>query len=152
MAQHTCPNCSHTFTPETRQRSTPAAVADTATMTTAELFAHYKRTAPLEDLRFILRAPDLSPGLRARIESALRGRPAPAVVRSLITARRVEAQATTRTPASAEANARAWQRWLDEHPPVRSPYSGRDPGVRMSRIAAEQQLAQHRDARRRSVA
>jgi hypothetical protein len=33
----------------------PAAVVDTAGMTDAELYAHYKRTASIEDLRFFLR-------------------------------------------------------------------------------------------------
>ncbi len=39
---------------------------DTANMTDAELFRHYKQTAPIEDLRFYLRNPQ-TPELVARI-------------------------------------------------------------------------------------
>jgi len=40
-------------------------VVDTSTMTDAELYAHYKRTAPAEDLKFFLRG-GKSEALRAR--------------------------------------------------------------------------------------
>lgn len=43
----------------------PSAVVDTSTMTDAELYAHYKRTAAAEDLRFFLRG-GKSPALLAR--------------------------------------------------------------------------------------
>lgn len=43
-------------TPRPKPKShEPAAVVDTASMTDAELYAHYKRTAHAEDLRFFLR-------------------------------------------------------------------------------------------------
>lgn len=42
-----------------------ACVVDTSTMTDAELYAHYKRTAPAEDLKFFLRG-GKSEALRAR--------------------------------------------------------------------------------------
>ncbi len=42
---------------------------DTADMTDAQLYAHYKRTALSEDLAFFLRLPSLSPALRMRAEA-----------------------------------------------------------------------------------
>lgn len=44
-----------------------SANVDTATMADAELYAYYKRTAPIEDLRFLLRG-CMSDALRARAE------------------------------------------------------------------------------------
>jgi hypothetical protein len=52
----------------TPARVQPVAVVDTATLTDVELYAYYKRTAPIEDLRFFLRG-RLSDGLRARAEA-----------------------------------------------------------------------------------
>ena len=49
----------------TAGRARPAAVVETAAMTDAELYAHYKRTALIEDLRFLL---------RGRMSDALRDR------------------------------------------------------------------------------
>jgi hypothetical protein len=48
-----CATCGRKV-PITKARIAPAAV-DTATMTEAELYAHYKRTAPAEDVRFALK-------------------------------------------------------------------------------------------------
>jgi hypothetical protein len=47
-----------------------AAPVDVATLTDAQMFAYYKRTAPEQDLRFLLRF-TLSPELRYQIEDAL---------------------------------------------------------------------------------
>ena len=45
------------------------APTDTARMTDAQLFAHYKRTALREDLAFFLQLSSLSPALRMRAEA-----------------------------------------------------------------------------------
>jgi hypothetical protein len=47
------------------------ALVDTSRLSDAELFRHYKRTAPVEDLRFFLRHARLSPDLRADGEALL---------------------------------------------------------------------------------
>lgn len=59
--------------PPKPRRKAPALVPstdpiDTSKFTDAELFAHYKRIAPAEDLRFILRT-EVSAELRARAEA-----------------------------------------------------------------------------------
>jgi hypothetical protein len=56
-----------------RHTSSGAFVApvDTSRLSDAELFRHYKRTAPVEDLRFFLRHARLSPDLRADGEALL---------------------------------------------------------------------------------
>ena len=58
MAQQCCPTCGRAF-------AKPKAVqvpVDLAAMTPDQLFAHYKKTAPIEDVRFALRAGvDLGP-------------------------------------------------------------------------------------------
>jgi len=48
----------------------PASV-DTSRLSAAELFRHFKRTAPVEDLRFFLRHARLSPDLRAEGDALL---------------------------------------------------------------------------------
>ena len=69
----TCPSCGrpmrgprHAATPTTL----PAPV-DTHRMSYADLYRHYHRTAPVEDLRFFLRHAQLSPVLRADGETLL---------------------------------------------------------------------------------
>ena len=62
-----CPSCGR---PSLRRRRAPApttlqAPVDTSRMSYAELYRHYRRTAPVEDLRFFLRHARLSPSLRA---------------------------------------------------------------------------------------
>ena len=42
---------------------------NTADMTNTELYAHYKKTAPMGDLAFFLRCPTLSSELRAQAEA-----------------------------------------------------------------------------------
>ena len=74
-------------TPATRIRA--AGVVDTAGMTDAELYAYYKRTAPAEDLRFLLRA-RMSDALRRRAEAITK--PTPADLARLRTAWRTERQ------------------------------------------------------------
>ena len=63
----TCPSCGR---PIRRPRHTtePAAFpapVDTSRMSDADRYRHYHRTAPVEDLRFLLRHARLSPELRA---------------------------------------------------------------------------------------
>ena len=50
----TCPSCGHTWTAPKRTRSTPEApaTADTAVMTTEQLYAFYKRTSHIGDVAF----------------------------------------------------------------------------------------------------
>ena len=60
MAKHTCPNCAHVFTttaakPKPSQSILSDADVNTAAMDLKTLYAHYKATAPLEDVRFALR-------------------------------------------------------------------------------------------------
>ena len=62
----TCPCCGR---PVRRPRHTPVPTeplpVDTSQMSDAELFRHFKRTAPVEDLRFFLRHARVSRELRA---------------------------------------------------------------------------------------
>jgi hypothetical protein len=62
-----CPSCGRpTRRPrQTLQPADSAPVVDSSRLSTVELFKHFKRTAPLEDLRFFLRHARLSPDLRA---------------------------------------------------------------------------------------
>ena len=56
-----CPTCGRAWP---KAKAAPVS-GDIATMTTAQLYAQYKKTAPIEDVRFALRiGADLSPGLR----------------------------------------------------------------------------------------
>jgi len=69
----TCPSCGR---PIRRPRHTPAqaallVVVDTSRMSDTELYRYYRRTAPVEDLRFFLRHGPLSPDLRAGGEALL---------------------------------------------------------------------------------
>lgn len=78
----------------------PTAVSgpvDTSTMSIPELFAHYKRLAPLEDLRFLLLA-EMSAELRSRIATALTNAkaPTPKDVSALRDAWRMESAAADR--------------------------------------------------------
>lgn len=62
-----CPSCGRPIRPP---RHAPApttfqAPVDTSRMSYADLYRHYRRTAPVEDLRFFLRHARLSPELRA---------------------------------------------------------------------------------------
>lgn len=62
-----CPTCGRKLA---TTKPTPAAQpTDTAELSTADLYAHYKRTAPLEDVRFMLRIGSLSPAVRAGFEA-----------------------------------------------------------------------------------
>lgn len=63
----TCPTCGHRSR-ETKKTTVPV---DVATMTDTDLFAHYKRTAPQEDLKFFLKLTTLSPVVRANAESLI---------------------------------------------------------------------------------
>jgi hypothetical protein len=66
-----CPTCGRTL-PKPRI----VAPADTAAMSDSQLFAHYKKTAPIEDVRFFLRTAILSPALRADLEQLAANAPA----------------------------------------------------------------------------
>ena len=58
-----CPSCGR---PMRRPRpAESAAVVDTHRISDADVYRHFKRTAPLEDLRFFLRHARLSPARRA---------------------------------------------------------------------------------------
>lgn len=81
-----CPTCGRAYAPK-RPKADPVDV-DTSQMTNAEIFAHYKRIAPVEDLRFFLRVGTLSPELRARAEAVTK--PTPAILAELRTAWRIE--------------------------------------------------------------
>ncbi len=63
---HCCPSC-HQAYPKPKAVKVVAAV-DLATLSQKELFAYYKRTAPVEDVRFMLRV-TLSDGLRERVQA-----------------------------------------------------------------------------------
>ena len=75
MAKHTCPNCAHVFTTTAAKKPKADipilsdADVNTAAMDLKTLFAHYKATAPLEDVRFFLRIGSLSPAVRAGLEA-----------------------------------------------------------------------------------
>lgn len=61
-----CPTCGRKFARKQAQTT-----VNTAEMTDAELYAHFKKTAPVEDLAFFLRnlGPEISPELRAHAEA-----------------------------------------------------------------------------------
>ncbi len=59
MSRHTCPNCGHGFTTTTAKAEKPQPIlsdddVNTAQMDLKALYAHYKATAPLADVRFAL--------------------------------------------------------------------------------------------------
>lgn len=69
MSAHTCPNCGHVYKAETKPKAPRLVPAtDPSLMSDRELFAYYKRTAPLEDLRFLMRNQHTSANLRAACE------------------------------------------------------------------------------------
>ena len=65
MRQHAiCPHCQQTIKAPRKPKGPELIHGDTSQMTDAEVFAYYKRTAPLEDLRFMLRNARMSERLR----------------------------------------------------------------------------------------
>jgi len=60
-----CPTCGHVTRPRTQSTGADAPV-DLATLSDAALYAHYKRTAPFEDLAFWLRTITV-PAIRAAL-------------------------------------------------------------------------------------
>jgi hypothetical protein len=89
----TAATCAHCGQRIKRPAATAATAAgSTAGMTTAQLFAHYKRTAPRADLVFFLQG-TLSAALRARAECTI---PAPATLAALRDAWRSERLAAER--------------------------------------------------------
>jgi hypothetical protein len=65
-----CPCCGRSIR-RSRPGAGPAIPVDTNRLSDTDVFRHYKRTAPVEDLRFFLRHVRLSPDLRADGESLL---------------------------------------------------------------------------------
>lgn len=63
---NSCPTCGRRLP---QPKITVPTVTDTRTMSDTALFAYYKRTAPLEDVRFTLSYATLSANLRARFEA-----------------------------------------------------------------------------------
>jgi hypothetical protein len=83
------------------------AVVDTAAMTDAELYVFYKRTAPAEDLRFLLRG-RLSDALRLRAEAVTK--PTARDLTSLREAWRIERQAEERAAGIPAIGTAEWHR------------------------------------------
>jgi hypothetical protein len=71
----TCPTCGRSILPARVRRVSRVSLADVDTrqLSDAELYRHYHRTAPVEDLRFFLRAATLPPDVRAAGEALLAG-------------------------------------------------------------------------------
>lgn len=92
-------------------RPTPARVqpsaVHTATLTDAELRAHYKRTAPVEDLRFLLRV-RMSDALRARAGAIVK--PTAQDLAKLRTAWRSERRAEERVAGIPAIGTTEWHR------------------------------------------
>lgn len=94
---HTCPQCKHTFTPTPKPRAAKPLTGppvDLGTLTDAELYAHYKRTAPADDVAFfVARHPGSLAGV-ALLERARAGLARTTVFRELavlqVDARRAE--------------------------------------------------------------
>jgi len=93
MAGHSCPTCGRAL-PKPKVRTADPAV-NLKDLTTAELYAYYKRTALIEDLRFLLRV-RMSPDLRARIKQTLSAKPTAADTRLMFTLWRIERAAEER--------------------------------------------------------
>lgn len=67
-----CPSCGRPMRrPRQNHPVAEPAPVDTSRMSDAELYRYYRRTAPVEDLRFFLRHARLSPALRADGEALL---------------------------------------------------------------------------------
>jgi hypothetical protein len=64
-----CPCCNQTIRKPRALKAAAPVVVDTAAMSNAELFAHYKRTSPLGDVEFFIRTANGSPAVMARAES-----------------------------------------------------------------------------------
>lgn len=63
-----CPCCNRTMPKPRRVSAEPA---DTSTLDVKALYAHYKATAPIEDLKFFLRSPTLPKMVRCDAEALL---------------------------------------------------------------------------------
>lgn len=74
-----CPTCGRPTLPTPIRQAFEAVAVDLATMTDPERLAHYKRTAPREDLQFIANNRHTSEELRARIQ-AIKTPTKPAIV------------------------------------------------------------------------
>lgn len=78
MAEHLCAACGKWFKAVERKAKAVAPAVDTATMTEADLYAWYRKTAPVEDARFYLRVLNgtLAPALRGALDSLILQAPA----------------------------------------------------------------------------
>ena len=66
VVAQTCPGCGRPIRrPRDTARSIDSAPVDVSRLSDADVYRHFKRTAPVEDLRFFLRHAQLSPELRA---------------------------------------------------------------------------------------
>jgi len=66
MPNTSCPCCGRAY-----PKAKAAVVVNTAELSEKDLFAHYKRTAPVEDVKFRLRLSSLSPDVRQGFERLL---------------------------------------------------------------------------------
>ncbi len=64
-----CPTCGQRLAPV--KAPAPRVPRDTAALSNAELYAYYKRTAPIEDLRSFARLARCSPELRLAVDALL---------------------------------------------------------------------------------
>jgi hypothetical protein len=93
--------------PRPKPARVPPVAVDTATMTDAQLYANYKRTALVEDLRFFLRCPR-SATLRARADAITK--PTAQDPASLREAWRIERGAEERAAGIPAIGTEAWHR------------------------------------------
>jgi hypothetical protein len=67
-----CPSCGRPIRqPRQNHPSAEPAPVDTSRMSDADVYRYYRRTAPIEDLRFFLRHAHLSPELRTDADALL---------------------------------------------------------------------------------
>lgn len=92
------------------EKGAKAATVDTSAMTDAQLFAHFKRIAVVEDLRFFLRVGQLSPELRARAEAI--AKPTRQDITELRAAWRLERLAAERAAGVPAIGSPAWREQL----------------------------------------
>lgn len=70
MTTQTCPTCGRCMTPTLRRKAAPRPDTDTAALSDVQLFAHYKATSHIGDVRFFV-ARTADPVLAARGEALL---------------------------------------------------------------------------------
>jgi hypothetical protein len=70
----TCTCCGQTI--KAPKATTPVEPIDTTTLSEKDAYAYFKKTAPVEDAKFLLRSSLLTPELRAELESLIARPPA----------------------------------------------------------------------------